>query len=189
VTFKDGQWWHVDDAFAREKIGGLFRDALHIQYRSSTKSKIARKQALRKENRSFYAHSIIFRLPSSNDSQHTQLSSYTTSFAEEIFSPRDDEEVAEDVMSCPKPLVANSEDPLLLPKAKFVCSTVPQKRYGAGRPQRPDFLRDVYGTILPSEMTSMPKNPFLAACDLLLDDDMSEIGDLTNVLDDCAFDE
>jgi hypothetical protein len=35
VKFEDGLWWHVDDAFAREKIGGLFRDALHIQYRSS----------------------------------------------------------------------------------------------------------------------------------------------------------
>jgi hypothetical protein len=182
VRFKDGLWWHVDDAFAREKIGGLFRDALHIQYRSSTKSKIARKQALQKENRS-YADSICC-LPLSNDSQHSQLSSYTASFAEEIFSPRDDE-VAEDVVSCP--LVAISLDPLLLPKAK-ICPTVPQERYGAGRPQRTDFLRDLHGTMTPLETTSMPRNPIMAVCDLLLDDDMSEIGDLINVLDDCAFD-
>jgi hypothetical protein len=40
---QDGAWWEVDDAFAREKIGCLFRDRLHTQYRSSTKAKLARK--------------------------------------------------------------------------------------------------------------------------------------------------
>lgn len=38
-------WWEVDDAFAREKIGCMFRDTLHTQYRSSTKAKFARKKA------------------------------------------------------------------------------------------------------------------------------------------------
>eukprot|EP00529_Nitzschia_sp_RCC80_P020566 CAMPEP_0113491026 /NCGR_PEP_ID=MMETSP0014_2-20120614/27347_1 /TAXON_ID=2857 /ORGANISM="Nitzschia sp." /LENGTH=400 /DNA_ID=CAMNT_0000384811 /DNA_START=181 /DNA_END=1383 /DNA_ORIENTATION=+ /assembly_acc=CAM_ASM_000159 len=39
-----GTWWEVDDAFAREKIGSVFRDALFARYRSSTKSKLARKK-------------------------------------------------------------------------------------------------------------------------------------------------
>eukprot|EP00339_Tiarina_fusa_P023174 CAMPEP_0117007708 /NCGR_PEP_ID=MMETSP0472-20121206/7494_1 /TAXON_ID=693140 ORGANISM="Tiarina fusus, Strain LIS" /NCGR_SAMPLE_ID=MMETSP0472 /ASSEMBLY_ACC=CAM_ASM_000603 /LENGTH=343 /DNA_ID=CAMNT_0004709559 /DNA_START=45 /DNA_END=1076 /DNA_ORIENTATION=+ len=41
----NGEWWEVDDSFAREKIGCIFRDILHKQYRSSTKAKQARKKA------------------------------------------------------------------------------------------------------------------------------------------------
>jgi hypothetical protein len=44
IKYEDGNWWEVDDAFAREKIGGLFRDFLHTQYRSSTKAKLARRK-------------------------------------------------------------------------------------------------------------------------------------------------
>jgi hypothetical protein len=40
----NGEWWEVDDSFAREKIGCIFRDILHKQYRSSTKAKQARKK-------------------------------------------------------------------------------------------------------------------------------------------------
>mmetsp|Transcript_91531 Transcript_91531/g.137052 ORF Transcript_91531/g.137052 Transcript_91531/m.137052 type:complete len:310 (-) Transcript_91531:38-967(-) len=43
---KNGSWWEVEDSFAREKIGCIFRDILHTQYRSSTKAKFARKKAL-----------------------------------------------------------------------------------------------------------------------------------------------
>eukprot|EP00529_Nitzschia_sp_RCC80_P001499 CAMPEP_0113462338 /NCGR_PEP_ID=MMETSP0014_2-20120614/12033_1 /TAXON_ID=2857 /ORGANISM="Nitzschia sp." /LENGTH=243 /DNA_ID=CAMNT_0000354183 /DNA_START=167 /DNA_END=895 /DNA_ORIENTATION=- /assembly_acc=CAM_ASM_000159 len=39
-----GTWWEVDDAFAREKIWSVFRDALFARFRSSTKSKLARKK-------------------------------------------------------------------------------------------------------------------------------------------------
>jgi hypothetical protein len=177
VKFEDGIWWQMDDSFAREKIGGLFRDVLHIQYRSSNKSKIARKKA-RKEKRSYYAESICG-LGSSNDSHHSsQLSSYTASFAEEIFSTKH-AEVAEDVLSCPTPSVAViSEDPILLPKAKIGHTTVPQEGYCARRPQQPDFLRDCYGTKLPLETISMPLNPIRDACYWLLDDDISDIEDL-----------
>ncbi|CAJ1946034.1 unnamed protein product [Cylindrotheca closterium] len=45
VKLENGVWWEVDDAFAREKIGCMFRDTLHTQYRSSTKAKFARKKA------------------------------------------------------------------------------------------------------------------------------------------------
>jgi hypothetical protein len=41
----DGEWWEVDDSFAREKIGCIFRDILHTKYRSSTKAKQARKKS------------------------------------------------------------------------------------------------------------------------------------------------
>jgi hypothetical protein len=44
VKHEDGSWWELDDNFAREKIGCLFRDCLFTQYRSSTKAKQARKQ-------------------------------------------------------------------------------------------------------------------------------------------------
>jgi hypothetical protein len=45
IKFEEGEWWEVDDGFAREKIGCLFRDCLHSQYRSSNKAKIARRKA------------------------------------------------------------------------------------------------------------------------------------------------
>jgi hypothetical protein len=42
---KEGDtWWEVDDAFAREKVGCIFRDALYTKYRSSTKAKLARRK-------------------------------------------------------------------------------------------------------------------------------------------------
>ena len=44
VKYEDGSWWEVEDTFAREKVGCLFRDALHMKYRSSTKAKLARKR-------------------------------------------------------------------------------------------------------------------------------------------------
>ena len=39
VKFEEGQWWELNEHFAREKIGCAFRDYLHTKYRSSTKSK------------------------------------------------------------------------------------------------------------------------------------------------------
>ena len=42
---KDKVYCEVTDAFAREKIGGMFRDLLHTQYKSSNKAKNARKRA------------------------------------------------------------------------------------------------------------------------------------------------
>ncbi|KAL3941748.1 MAG: hypothetical protein SGARI_000494 [Bacillariaceae sp.] len=45
VKFEENTWWKVDEAYAREKIGNLFRDVLHDKYRSSSKAKQARKLA------------------------------------------------------------------------------------------------------------------------------------------------
>ena len=41
---KDGKWYDLDDGVAREKVGYIFRDLLSDQYKSSSKSKVARRQ-------------------------------------------------------------------------------------------------------------------------------------------------
>ncbi|KAG7365803.1 hypothetical protein IV203_028473 [Nitzschia inconspicua] len=46
VKIEESTWWKVDDAYAREKIGNLFRDVLHTKYRSSSKAKQARKNKI-----------------------------------------------------------------------------------------------------------------------------------------------
>lgn len=53
-------YWEVDDAFAREKIGCMFRDMLHTQYRSSNKAKNARKKVTQNKTiNSLHKHIII----------------------------------------------------------------------------------------------------------------------------------
>lgn len=44
VKYEKGKWISVDDRAAREKVGAAFRDALHNQYKSSSKSKTARRK-------------------------------------------------------------------------------------------------------------------------------------------------
>jgi hypothetical protein len=46
----DGFWYDVGDAVAREKVGAHFRDCLHGKYKSSSKSKTARRRAVRKRS-------------------------------------------------------------------------------------------------------------------------------------------
>lgn len=46
IRYDKGRWWVVDHMAAREKVGALLRDCLHTKYRSSTKSKLARKRSL-----------------------------------------------------------------------------------------------------------------------------------------------
>ena len=41
----DGRWWVVDAMVAREKVGSLMRDMLHNKYKSSSKSKQARRRS------------------------------------------------------------------------------------------------------------------------------------------------
>jgi hypothetical protein len=45
VKFDHINWWEVADNAAREKIGTMFRDRLHDTYKSSTKSKVAKRRA------------------------------------------------------------------------------------------------------------------------------------------------
>ena len=44
VKLEDGVYWEIDESSAREKIGCILRDRLHSKYRSSNKSKLARKK-------------------------------------------------------------------------------------------------------------------------------------------------
>jgi hypothetical protein len=52
VKFDGRNWWEVDDNSAREKIGSMFRDRLHDQYKSSTKAKMARIREIKAQERS-----------------------------------------------------------------------------------------------------------------------------------------
>jgi hypothetical protein len=45
VKYIDGRWYEVDERTAREKVGAYFRDSLHPHYRSSAKSKVARRKS------------------------------------------------------------------------------------------------------------------------------------------------
>jgi hypothetical protein len=44
VRHSNGQWWRVQNLQAREKIGTVLRDCLHSKYKSSTKSKLAKRK-------------------------------------------------------------------------------------------------------------------------------------------------
>jgi hypothetical protein len=44
VKKEDEAWWEVSDLVARERVGSMLRDSLHEQYKSSSKSKLARRQ-------------------------------------------------------------------------------------------------------------------------------------------------
>lgn len=48
VKFEDDCWWEMTERDARVKITALFRDCLHDKYRSSSSSKVKRRQELRK---------------------------------------------------------------------------------------------------------------------------------------------
>jgi len=48
VKYEDDCWWEMTERDARVKITALFRDCLHDQYRSSSSSKVKRRQELRK---------------------------------------------------------------------------------------------------------------------------------------------
>lgn len=44
VKYEHGKWIDVGERAAREKVGAAFRDALHSQYKSSSKSKVAKRK-------------------------------------------------------------------------------------------------------------------------------------------------
>ena len=47
IKFTEGRWWEVDLKAAREKVSSVFRDFLHDKYRSSSKSKMAKRKDMR----------------------------------------------------------------------------------------------------------------------------------------------
>jgi len=72
------QWHEVGDRLAREKTSGLFREYLYTKYRSSSKSKIARKKE------------ISMRMSSTSSYSNVNVSSY--SHARNERSTEDDDE-------------------------------------------------------------------------------------------------
>eukprot|EP00980_Cylindrotheca_fusiformis_P013684 scaffold3515_cov126-Cylindrotheca_fusiformis.AAC.33 len=90
VKLEDNAWWEVDNAFAREKIGCMFRDALYTQYRSSTKAKFARKKATSPSTirRAESVPTIVSIGSSSSVASRDSSQSYNSALAEEIFGPR-----------------------------------------------------------------------------------------------------
>lgn len=51
VREAEGQWWKVEPLNAREKVGTVLRDLLAPKYRSSTKSKLARRKERRQQKK------------------------------------------------------------------------------------------------------------------------------------------
>lgn len=51
VKYEKGRWWDLDDAVCREKVGSLFRDFLHTEYKSSSKAKHAKKMCEKTKRR------------------------------------------------------------------------------------------------------------------------------------------
>lgn len=50
IKKEEDRWVEISDSAAREKVGALFRDTLHFQYRSSGKAKTARRQQHRRSS-------------------------------------------------------------------------------------------------------------------------------------------
>jgi hypothetical protein len=46
VRQTNGKWWRVQNLHAREKVGTVLRDCLHSKYKSSTKSKLAKRKKM-----------------------------------------------------------------------------------------------------------------------------------------------
>jgi hypothetical protein len=74
VKIEAGVWGEVDEGFAREKIGCMFRDYLHTQYRSSTKAKLAARRKV--TSSSFMNHGLDDSCQSVNNSSHSRSSNY-----------------------------------------------------------------------------------------------------------------
>jgi hypothetical protein len=175
VKFQGGAWYEVEDAFAREKIGCLFRDALHTQYRSSTKAKLARRKAEKKEahSSSNNDHGSI----SSSSSYSSSASSYfITPLAEKIFG---DEEADNSVSLLPE-IIQSASCHQMVPNrnmndycsllSNYLCQQDPLR----SRP-RPDFLQSCMpgasSTLVPENKLT-PTSVLSAvqdACDLIDD--------------------
>ena len=50
VKIEGGRYYQVKEAIVREKVGGILRDRLHTQYRSSSKAKVAKRKAIKEMN-------------------------------------------------------------------------------------------------------------------------------------------
>ena len=51
VRFHEGKWWEATEKDARIKVTSMFRDSLHSQYKSSSKSKVSHRRHLREQQK------------------------------------------------------------------------------------------------------------------------------------------
>ena len=51
VRFHEGKWWEATEKDARIKVTSMFRDSLHSQYKSSSKSKVSHRRHLRQQQK------------------------------------------------------------------------------------------------------------------------------------------
>lgn len=58
VRNHNGEWWEVEDSIAREKVGCMIRDILHMRYRSSSKAKFEKKKQKKSEMAIIEANAI-----------------------------------------------------------------------------------------------------------------------------------
>ena len=80
----DGKWYDVSDRNAREKIGQLYRDALHTQFKSSTKAKASvrrqRRRSTTNSSGSSFSNSSSSSVSSCSNSNMPIAPSSTPSF-------------------------------------------------------------------------------------------------------------
>lgn len=107
VKYEKGRWYDLDDTVCREKVGSLFRDFLHTEYKSSSKAKHARKVAEKSQSRS----------PSKSPSKQTNVASPKQKSPEAVKRP--------ELKSQPHPQ-RDASNPPAAPKI----SKRPQKKQG-----------------------------------------------------------
>ena len=106
IKYVGGRWWEVDDGTARDKVGCVLRDCLHDKYRSSSKSKIAKRRTSQTGNDTMGPHTLLrqpFCMPSDRR-PGTAGKPYLTGLASAGFQPID-----------PWDCLKENELPLMLP--------------------------------------------------------------------------
>jgi hypothetical protein len=73
VKQTNGKWWRVQDLHAREKVGAVLRDCLHSKYKSSTKSKLAKRKQMLTQKKYKRPISNSFRLPVDEELREEEL--------------------------------------------------------------------------------------------------------------------
>jgi hypothetical protein len=88
IKFTNGQWWEVDDPTAREKVGYALRDLLSDKYRSSSKSKVARRKEQVKQEKEMNATTDEDGFSSSFDADEHVTSSSRIKNTDKVVSKR-----------------------------------------------------------------------------------------------------
>ena len=161
---EDGScWYEVDAAFAREKIGCMFRDTLHTQYRSSTKAKQARKRIARRRRQE--------KASQDNDGQSSGSASSSSSLAS----------TTEEFYPLPEP--APSSTPL----KEYETEWNPRPLVVTPPPPSNDFC---VSNITDDLLSLDPISAVSAAIDIIDDDGTFQVpsaAELSSFLDECLL--